>query len=99
MHNHPGSSDPSGADIVSLARCGAGYGLIACHDGTLVRFSVDAANVAEYKAYNSEQAEALGYEIASAIEKRLDRGKTAEQAYEAVRMGWGVSFERISVSL
>ena len=99
MHNHPGSSDPSGADIVSLARCGAGYGLIACHDGTLVRFSVDAAKVAEYKAYNSEQAEALGYEIASAIEKRLDRGKTAEQAYEAVRMGWGVSFERISVSL
>ena len=99
MHNHPGSSDPSGADIVSLARCGAGYGLIACHDGTLVRFSVDAAKVAEYKAYNSEQAEALGYEIASAIKKRLDRGKTVEQAYEAVRMGWGVSFERISVSL
>ena len=99
MHNHPGSSDPSGADIVSLARCGTGYGLIACHDGTLVRFSVDAAKVAEYRAYNSEQAEALGYEIASAVKKRLDRGKTAEQAYEAVRMGWGVSFERISVSL
>ncbi len=97
MHNHPGSSDPSGADIVSLAKCGAEYGLVARHDGTLIRFSVDAAKATEYKAYNSKQAEALGDEIASAIKKRLDRGKTVEQAHEAVRMGWGVSFERISV--
>lgn len=40
LHNHPGSSIPSAADIVSLRTSGASFGVIACHDGSLYRYSL-----------------------------------------------------------
>lgn len=39
VHNHPGSSAPSYADLLSLHRNGASYGVIACHDGSFYRYS------------------------------------------------------------
>ena len=39
-HNHPGSSAPSAADIISLRDNGASFGVIACHDGSLIKFSI-----------------------------------------------------------
>ncbi len=35
MHNHPGSSIPSAADILSLDMNGFEFGAIACHDGSI----------------------------------------------------------------
>lgn len=38
LHNHPGSSMPSPADLISLAESGANLGIIACHDGSIYTF-------------------------------------------------------------
>lgn len=40
LHNHPGSSIPSIADINTAYARQYKYGLIACHDGTLMRYEV-----------------------------------------------------------
>ena len=36
MHNHPGSSMPSLEDIRSVRNSGASFGVIACHDGSII---------------------------------------------------------------
>lgn len=40
MHNHPGSSMPSLEDIRSVRNSGASFGVIACHDGPIIKFSI-----------------------------------------------------------
>ena len=40
LHNHPGSSIPSAADVLSLVRSGAARGVVACHDGSLYVYEV-----------------------------------------------------------
>lgn len=40
VHNHPGSSVPSLSDLYSAYKHKYKYGLIACHDGTLMRNNV-----------------------------------------------------------
>lgn len=40
MHNHPGSSMPSLEDIRSVRNSGASFGVIACHDGSIIKFSI-----------------------------------------------------------
>lgn len=39
VHNHPDSSLPSAADIATVSESGASFGVIAAHDGSLVKFS------------------------------------------------------------
>jgi len=40
MHNHPGSSMPSLEDIRRVRNGGASFGVIACHDGSIIKFSI-----------------------------------------------------------
>ncbi len=39
LHNHPGSSDPSIADLRSASRPYVNSSVIACHDGSVIEFS------------------------------------------------------------
>lgn len=49
-HNHPGSSAPSASDINSLRKNGASFGVIACHDGSLLRFEQVKEPIGGYNA-------------------------------------------------
>ena len=40
MHNHPGSSIPSAADILSLKATGCKFGVIAAHDGSIYVYEI-----------------------------------------------------------
>lgn len=40
MHNHPGSSSPSDADIYQCAKGGYKYGVILCHNGEIISYRV-----------------------------------------------------------
>jgi proteasome lid subunit RPN8/RPN11 len=40
VHNHPGSSVPSIADIESAYRHKYKYGVVACHNGTVMKYEV-----------------------------------------------------------
>lgn len=40
MHNHPGSSIPSAADILSLKVTGCKFGVIAAHDGSIYVYEI-----------------------------------------------------------
>lgn len=67
MHNHPGSSIPSVSDILSVKRSGAAYGVIACHDGSIYRFSIVGEPVAGYNLSQSTWQRTYA--------RRLDRGE------------------------
>lgn len=40
VHNHPGSSTPSFADIISASKRGYKYGMVVCHNGTIYKYSL-----------------------------------------------------------
>ena len=41
IHNHPGSSVPSLADLMACVKRGYYFGLIACHNGKIYKYSID----------------------------------------------------------
>ncbi len=41
IHNHPGSSVPSLADLMVCVNRGYLFGLVACHDGKIYKYSID----------------------------------------------------------
>lgn len=41
VHNHPNSSFPSSSDLNSCYKKNYKYGIIACHDGKIIKYSVD----------------------------------------------------------
>lgn len=41
IHNHPGSSVPSLADLMTCVKRGYNFGLVACHDGKVYKYWVD----------------------------------------------------------
>lgn len=43
IHNHPGSSAPSLADLMTCVNRGYNFGLVACHDGKVYKYWVDKA--------------------------------------------------------
>ena len=43
IHNHPGSSVPSLADLMTCVNRGYNFGLVACHDGKVYKYWVDKA--------------------------------------------------------
>lgn len=43
IHNHPGSSVPSLADLMTCVKRGYNFGLVACHDGKVYKYWVDKA--------------------------------------------------------
>lgn len=48
VHNHPGSSIPSYADIESLIKKRSSYGVVVCHDGGFYTFKVVGEPAVEY---------------------------------------------------
>lgn len=92
LHNHPDSSMPSASDLAALEATGARYGLIACHDATIYRYSlVDA----RYAGYNPDELR-LGFQRAlKSFNTRLSRGKPEAEALEALENDWGVKVEHL----
>lgn len=41
IHNHPGSSVPSLADLMTCKKRAYKFGLVVCHDGKIYKYSVD----------------------------------------------------------
>lgn len=52
VHNHPGSTAPSPADIHALYVRKNAYGVVVCHDGTIYKYSIDPSSFNE-AAYSS----------------------------------------------
>lgn len=62
VHNHPGSSAPSIADIIVCKQRKYKYGIVVCHDGKIYKYSVDENKFNEVIAnYALERLEKLGY--------------------------------------
>nr|WP_314638676.1 hypothetical protein [uncultured Olsenella sp.] len=87
MHNHPGSSMPSVADFESLRKSGASFGVIACHDGTIYRYSVVGEPLPGYDLNDDS--------LMAAVLKRIANGKSEREALKSIEDGWGVRIEHI----
>lgn len=87
LHNHPASSLPSAADFESLSKSGASFGVIACHDGTLYRYSVVGEPMVGYTLDD----ESIHFIVCS----RLSRGKDEASALEALVERLGVKVEHL----
>ena len=85
-HNHPGSSAPSAADIKSLRNNGAAFGVIACHDGSILKFEQVKEPIGGYNSITKNRIE------------RLMRayGKDQEGLLKAYENELGVSVERFA---
>lgn len=59
VHNHPNSGAPSAADIVSLRKNGASFGVIACHDGSIMKFEQVREPIGGNNAITKESVGAL----------------------------------------
>lgn len=79
LHNHPGSSMPSAADIRALKASGARLGVIAAHDGTLYTYELVGASAAGYNIDDES--------MRAAYNRRAD---DEEKAFEAIEQLFGV---------
>ena len=87
LHNHPGSSIPSAADIASLKASGSSFGVIACHDGSLYRYSLVGEPMRGYTVDD---------ELISFIIKTAKiRGKGETSAFIALEEKLGVKIEHL----
>ncbi len=87
LHNHPGSSIPSAADIASLKASGSSFGVIACHDGSLYRYSLVGEPMRGYTVDD---------ELISFIIKTAKiRGKGEASAFIALEEKLGVKIEHL----
>ena len=85
-HNHPGSSAPSAADIISLRDNGASFGVIACHDGSILRFEQVGEPIGGYNAITTDRIDRMMRQYGNDFEGLL-------KAYENVL---GVRVERLA---
>ncbi len=79
MHNHPGSSIPSAADLLALKATGCAFGAIACHDGSLCVYRIVGDPAPGYTL--DEERLSRAYAQRSGDEAR---------AFEAMRQLFGV---------
>jgi len=75
LHNHPGSSRPSWADIRSASRAWVRSSIVACHDGTAYELVCNNPSVIE--AY-----ELILEDVRSSMPEIMDSGTIAEIATE-----------------
>lgn len=59
VHNHPNSGAPSAADINGLRKNGASFGVIACHDGSILRFEQVGEPIGGYNALTADRVSRL----------------------------------------
>ena len=83
-HNHPGSSAPSAADIISLRDNGASFGVIACNDGSLIKSSITGKPAGGYEV--NEQN----------VQQLIDHYDIDEKLFDAYKTRLGVSVERLA---
>lgn len=67
VHNHPNSGAPSAADISNLRKNEASFGVIACHDGSILRFEQVREPIGGYTAITKESVGALQDEYGADI--------------------------------
>lgn len=86
MHNHPGSSIPSAADVLSIKRTGAKFGAIACHDGSLYVYEIIGDPAPGYRIWYDETHDS----IRDLYDARSRRGE--EAAFAAIEQLLGVRY-------
>lgn len=79
LHNHPGSSMPSAADVLSLKATGCAFGAIACHDGTLYVYRIVGEPAPGYTLDDDALSRAYA-----------QRPGDEARAFEAIRQLFGV---------
>ncbi len=63
IHNHPGSSAPSLADLMTCVKRGYNFGLVACHDGKVYKYWVDKNKFNSVNAgFALDRMETQGYD-------------------------------------
>lgn len=63
IHNHPGSSVPSLADLMTCVKRGYNFGLVACHDGKVYKYWVDKNKFNSVNAgFALDRMETQGYD-------------------------------------
>ena len=92
FHNHPESTIPSAADFVALAKTGARFGAIACHDGSIFKYSVADDR---YDGYSEEDTKEFQRWLTLSYCKRVGKGKSEPDVFRAIEMEYGVKIERI----
>ncbi len=95
MHNHPGSSLPSIADIANVARTGARFGVIACHDGSIIKFS--PKDPGTYASYNKDELKVIDDAVERIIASKKLRGQTEAEYIGTVEWEAGATIERFVV--
>lgn len=80
----PNSGAPSEADIISLRDNGASFGVIACHDGSLIKFSITGKPAGGYDV--NEQN----------VQQLIDHYDIDEKLFDAYKTRLGVSVERLA---
>ena len=92
VHNHPGSGLPSIADVVTLSGLKARLGVIACHDGSIIQFSVFDDR---YASYTDDETRVAQDTFDDFVGKRLLKGKGEADVLAAIENEWGIKVERI----
>ncbi len=92
FHNHPESSMPSASDLVAAAKNGEKFGVIACHDGSLFKYSVVDDR---YRGYTKEQVRALQRSMSDYVSKSARSGKNEEDILVGLGNLIGAKIEHI----
>lgn len=92
LNNHPLSGMPSVADYASLERGAAKLGVIACHDGSIIKFEVKRPGFANL---SKSEVKDLDDTLADFYSARFKAGKSEAEIFEAMLMQFGVQVERL----
>lgn len=74
IHNHPGSSVPSLADLMVYINRGYQFGLVVCHDGKIYKYFVDKAKfnpVIADTALDKLEIEGYNYDVEKCLRMRV----------------------------
>ena len=86
LHNHPASSIPSAADVLSVKRTGAKFGVVACHDGSLYLYEIVGDPAPGYRVWYDEKHDS----VRDVYDSRVNRGE--EAALAAIEQLLGVRY-------
>lgn len=83
---------PSASDLVGAAKNGEKFGVIACHDGSLFKYSVVDNR---YRGYTKEQVRALQRSMSDYVSKNARSGKNEEDILVGLGNLIGAKIEHI----